>query len=195
MALLILDNYDSFTYNLFHYCEQFHDNVEVRRNDAISIEEVDRFDQIILSPGPGLPDEAGIMPELIAHYYRSKHILGVCLGMQGIAEFFGAELINLGEVLHGKQSSCEVLGDVDLLYKNIPQHFKIGHYHSWVIAESSLPPAIQVSSKDDRGNVMSICHEEYSVRGVQFHPESILTEHGLEMIKNWIEGTAEALQQ
>ena len=139
VSILLLDNYDSFTYNLYHYCQLFSDDIEVRRNDAIELAEVDRFDKILLSPGPGLPDEAGIMPELIEAYHNNKSIFGVCLGLQAIAEYYGAELRNLDSVIHGKQSQLAVIDRGDRLFKGLPDQLRIGHYHSWVVDENSVP--------------------------------------------------------
>ncbi len=186
MRILILDNYDSFTFNLFHYCKQFCEDVVVLRNDEVKIEELSTFDKFVLSPGPGLPQDAGVMSELIAKFHKDKPILGVCLGMQAIAEFYGGTLHNLPQVLHGVQSDCFLKDDGGLLFKGIQSPFKIGHYHSWVVDPSSIPIELQVTSVNEYGHIMAIQHQNDPICGVQFHPESILTEHGLKIIENWI---------
>ena len=186
MRILIIDNYDSFTHNLFHYVKQFEDNVVVVKNDKISLTEVEKYDKIILSPGPGLPDEHKNLKIIIKKYAPTKSILGVCLGHQAIAECFGARLKNLEDVLHGVKTKISFL-NTDSLFKNIPNEIKVGHYHSWVIDEKTLPICFEVTSKNEDGIIMSIRHKEYDLKGVQFHPESILTEYGLLMIKNWIQ--------
>jgi len=186
LRILIIDNYDSFTHNLFHYVKQFEDNVDVVKNDKISLTEVEKYDKIILSPGPGLPDEHKNLKIIIKKYAPTKSILGVCLGHQAIAECFGARLKNLEDVLHGVKTKISFL-NTDSLFKNIPNEIKVGHYHSWVIDEKTLPICFEVTSKNEDGIIMSIRHKEYDLKGVQFHPESILTEYGLLMIKNWIQ--------
>jgi len=186
LRILIIDNYDSFTHNLFHYVKQFEDNVDVVKNDKISLTEVEQYDKIILSPGPGLPDEHKNLKIIINKYTPTKSILGVCLGHQAIAECFGARLKNLEDVLHGVKTKISFL-NTDSLFKNIPNSIKVGHYHSWVIDEKTLPSCFEVTSKNEDGIIMSIRHKEYDLKGVQFHPESILTEYGLLMIKNWIQ--------
>lgn len=187
MRILLLDNYDSFTYNLFHLVEKLSDcELLVKRNDAISLQEVDDFDKIILSPGPGLPKDAGIMPALILRYYKTKSILGVCLGHQAIAEAFGAKLINLSKVYHGVARPCNLLG-TDSLFKGLKSGFLVGRYHSWVVDQESLPKELQVTAVDDEGICMGLRHQEYDIRGVQFHPESILSEGGELLLKNWLE--------
>ena len=186
MRILIVDNYDSFTHNLYHYVSQFEKNVEVVKNDKISLTEVEKYDKIILSPGPGLPDEHKNLKKIIKQFSSTKSILGVCLGHQAIAECFGARLKNLEDVLHGVKTKISYL-NTDSLLKNIPNEIKVGHYHSWVIDEKTLPICFEVTSKNEDGIIMSIRHKEYDLKGVQFHPESILTEYGLLMIKNWIQ--------
>ncbi|MBC8266080.1 MAG: aminodeoxychorismate/anthranilate synthase component II [Flavobacteriales bacterium] len=185
MRILIVDNYDSFTHNLFHYVKQFEDDVDVIKNDKISLSKVDRYDKIILSPGPGLPDEHKNLKEIIKQFSSVKSILGVCLGHQAIGEYFGAKLINLKEVMHGVSSKIILTKD-DLIFKNIPDNFNVGHYHSWVIDEKTLPCCFDVTSKNENGIIMSIAHKVYDLKGVQFHPESILTQHGHLIIKNWL---------
>jgi anthranilate synthase component 2 len=186
MKILVLDNYDSFTYNLVHYLEKESDAVvEVQRNDKIGIEEIERFDKILLSPGPGIPSEAGIMNDVIRKYSGSKSILGVCLGQQAIAEVFGGSLQNLNNVFHGVSTSVNIIKE-DLLFKGLPEKFRVGRYHSWVVNSNDLPSDIEVTSVDDSGLIMALRHKKLDVRGVQFHPESILTEFGSEIIRNWI---------
>jgi len=185
--ILILDNYDSFTYNLVHYVEANPEyEVDVFRNDEIHIEDVDNYDTIILSPGPGLPKDAGVLNELIKKYASTKKILGVCLGMQAIGEVFGGTLINLNTVFHGVATPVEVLDKNDLLFKDLPTSFDIGRYHSWVIANEGFPEVLKITSIEENKQIMSLKHKEYKVYGVQFHPESILTEHGKEIINNFL---------
>lgn len=188
MKILVLDNYDSFTYNLVHYLKElgYGAHMQVFRNDQIELDAVDAFDKILLSPGPGVPDEAGIMPELIKRYGPAKSILGVCLGHQGIAEAYGAQLYNMPEVLHGVSSEVSVVVPDDRLFSSIPQTYKICHYHSWNVDKDELGEEIEVTAFDEFGEVMAIRHKVYDVRGVQFHPESIMTEHGHQLLKNWI---------
>lgn len=193
MKILILDNYDSFTFNLVHYVEQFCDNVTVRRNDQILLQEVDVFDAIILSPGPGLPKDAGIMPQLIKQYASAKKILGVCLGHQAIGEAFGARLKNLNKVHHGVAIPIDVIDNSELLFKHLPSRIETGRYHSWVIDRKSVPSELFVTATDNEGEVMAIRHTHFNVRGVQFHPESLLTPDGLKMIENWCTGKEDCL--
>ena len=186
MKLLVLDNYDSFTYNLVHLIEKVSNiSFEVIRNDKISLEDVKAFDKILLSPGPGLPKDAGIMPELIKHYGASKSILGVCLGLQAIGEAYGASLKNLDTVFHGLATPITIVSD-DLLFKNCPKTFTVGRYHSWVISNQTLTNVLETTSVDDAGNIMAVKHKTYDVRGVQFHPESILSQYGETMMENWL---------
>jgi anthranilate synthase component 2 len=163
--------------------------IEVHRNDKISLDEVDQFDKILLSPGPGLPADAGIMPELIKKYAPSKSILGICLGHQGISEVFGARLENMQDVLHGVATAAIVQASDEVLFKDLPHTFNTCRYHSWTVVPDSVPAhELEVTAIDEQGKVMAIRHRQYDVKGLQFHPESILTEHGKEMIKNWLEG-------
>ncbi|PZX48864.1 anthranilate synthase component II [Algoriphagus chordae] len=187
MKILVLDNYDSFTYNLVYIVRQlgYGADMDVIRNDKISLEDVGKYDKIILSPGPGVPADAGIMPELLKKYAATKSILGVCLGNQAIGEAFGGSLINLSEVLHGVESSVKV--EPDLLFKEVPDTFNIGRYHSWVVDESNLSPDLEVIARSADQQIMALRHKQYDVRGLQFHPESILTENGVQIIKNWLE--------
>ncbi len=186
MKILVLDNYDSFTYNLVYIIKElgYGTHMDIYRNDRISLDEVGKYDKILLSPGPGLPRDAGIMPQLILRYAATKDILGICLGHQAIGEAFGGGLNNLTEVVHGVASEVKIMEDV--LFKGLPERFKIGRYHSWVIDESTLPPDLTITAKTPDGQIMAVRHNEFQVRGLQFHPESILTEHGKSIMKNWI---------
>jgi anthranilate synthase component 2 len=186
MKILILDNYDSFTYNLVHYVEQFCDDLTVKRNDEILLDTVDEFDAIVLSPGPGLPKDAGIMPGLIKRYSSTKKILGVCLGHQAIGEAFGASLKNLNQVHHGISIPTNIIVPEDSLFKAIPTRIETGRYHSWVIDQNTIPSELTVTATDDNGEVMAIRHKQFDVCGVQFHPESLLTPEGLKIIGNWV---------
>lgn len=186
MKILVFDNYDSFTYNLVQYLEKTGNaGVDVFRNDKISLEAINAYDKILLSPGPGLPSEAGILLEVIKRYAPAKSILGVCLGQQAIGEVFGGKLVNLESVYHGVATEMEVVKE-DILFKGLPKKFKAGRYHSWVVDEKKFPNDLEITCVDERGYVMGLRHKKYDVRGVQFHPESILTEHGLEIIRNWL---------
>lgn len=185
--VLVLDNYDSFTYNLVHYIREHPDcSVEVYRNDKISLEQVAGYDRIVLSPGPGLPDEAGILKDIVRRYASTKKILGVCLGMQAIGEVFGGRLVNLQQVYHGVATPIYRSEKDDPVFEGIPDEFTAGRYHSWVIDEVDFPAALTITSRDEQGHIMSIRHREYPVFGLQFHPESILTPHGKEMIFNFL---------
>lgn len=186
MKILVFDNYDSFTYNLVHYIEKISDaEIEVHRNDKILLKEIERFDKILLSPGPGIPSEAGILPDVIRAYAPSKSILGVCLGQQAIAEAFGGSLNNLSEVFHGVATPIEIIAE-DILFKNIPKKLNVGRYHSWAVNKNDLPEELEITAVDSSGSIMALRHKKYDVRGVQFHPESVLTEYGLQIIENWI---------
>lgn len=184
MKILVIDNYDSFVYNLVHYLEEMDCKVTVKRNDQIELDEVENYDKILLSPGPGIPDEAGCLKEIIKKYAAQKSILGVCLGQQAIGEVFGGKLINLDEVFHGLATEITITKE-DVLYKNLPKKLKVGRYHSWVVA-SPLPESLEVTSVDENGQIMSLRHKKYDVRGVQYHPESVLTEFGKNILKNWV---------
>ncbi|GAB2630495.1 anthranilate synthase component II [Belliella aquatica] len=184
MKILVLDNYDSFTYNLVYIIRQLGYEMDIYRNDKINLSDIDVYDKILLSPGPGIPSEAGVMPELLKEYGTTKDILGICLGHQAIGEAFGGDLINLSEVVHGLAS--EVTVEEDLLFQGLPKQFKIGRYHSWVINEQTLSPDLEVIARTPDGQIMGVRHNKLKVRGLQFHPESVLTEHGVQMMKNWL---------
>lgn len=187
MKLLIIDNFDSFTYNLEHYTKRFCDNVVVKRNNEISLDEVANYDSIIISPGPGLPKDAGISMDLIERYSPSKKILGVCLGHQAIGEVFGAKLSNLSKPLHGVAVSTYHNNIDKDFYKDIPTNFLSGRYHSWIIDKHSLDNLpFEITASDENEHVQSLKHKHFNLRSVQFHPESVLTDGGLQMIENWI---------
>ena len=187
MNILILDNYDSFTYNLAHYVERVADTVfaDVRLCNKINLDEVEQYDKIILSPGSGLPGAKGIMLDVIKIFCKTKPILGVCLGQQAIGTVFGGSLKNLDEVFHGVATPIHILKE-DSIFKNIPRRINVGRYHSWVIDKKNLPDELEITAEDEFGNIMAIRHKRYDLSGVQFHPESILSEYGFEIIKNWV---------
>jgi len=186
-GILIIDNYDSFTYNLVHLVNELGLQCEVWRNDKFAIGDVDAFDKIILSPGPGIPSEAGLLLEVIEKYAPTKSIFGVCLGQQAIAEVFGGSLYNLSQPMHGIATPIKVTDRQEELFKGLPDSFKVGRYHSWVVSNEDLPQTLQITAIDEEDNsIMALAHREYDVRGVQFHPESILTEYGKEMMHNWL---------
>ena len=187
MRILVIDNYDSFVYNLVHYLQELDCEVTVKRNDQLSLEEVAAYDRILLSPGPGIPDEAGMLKDVIISYAGKKPILGVCMGLQAIGEVFGGSITNLSEVFHGVCSKAKILVDDEPLFKGLGNEIEIGHYHSWVVTKDDLPEILEITSLDENGHIMSLRHHEYDICGVQFHPESVLTPKGKEMIKNWID--------
>jgi len=182
--ILVIDNYDSFTYNLVHYLEDLNCEVIVKRNDQLTLEEVDAFDKIVLSPGPGIPDEAGLLKEIIATYAPHKSIFGVCLGQQAIAEVFGGTLINLDEVYHGIATKIKIIKN-DVLFDDLNKEIEVGRYHSWVV-NPELPDVLEVTSVDANGQIMSLRHKEFDVCAVQFHPESVLTPEGKKILENWL---------
>lgn len=185
--ILIVDNYDSFTYNLVHLVNEMGLECTVWRNDQFKLEDVDAFDRIILSPGPGIPSEAGLLLDVIKTYAPTKSMFGVCLGQQAIAEVFGGQLYNLSRPMHGIATPIKVTDADEQLFKGLPESFKVGRYHSWVVSREGLPDSLQVTAIDEADNsIMALRHKEYDVRGVQFHPESVLTEFGKEMMMNWL---------
>ncbi len=191
MKILVFDNYDSFTYNLVHLVKKIiGDKVEVFRNDQITMEEVERFDKIILSPGPGIPEEAGLLLPLIKTYAASKSILGVCLGHQAIGQAFGGSLINLANVYHGVATPIKVETDRILapndVFQELPATLEVGRYHSWVINDEGFPEALEITARDANGQIMALRHKQYDVQGVQFHPESVLTPDGEKIMRNWL---------
>ena len=185
MKVLIIDNYDSFTYNLVHYLEDLGAEVTVLRNDQFDLEEVDDFHKILLSPGPGIPEEAGLLKEVIRHYCKTKSILGVCLGQQAIGEVFGGKLLNLDAVFHGVSTKVKVIDKEEALFSGLEPEIEVGRYHSWVVSPD-LPDSLVATSIDENGQIMSLRHISYDIKGVQFHPESVLTPHGKTILKNWL---------
>ena len=187
MKILVFDNYDSFTYNLVHLVEKILPvKVDVFRNDEIQLEKIKEYDKIILSPGPGIPAEAGLLLPLIREYASSKSILGVCLGHQAIGEAFGGELINLSKVYHGVSTSCRILKSSNDLFEGLPPELEIGRYHSWIVSKEKLPGVLEVTAEDENGYIIGLRHTTYDVQGVQFHPESVLTPQGEAILKNWL---------
>ncbi len=183
--ILVIDNYDSFTYNLVHYLEDLDCDVTVVRNDKLELEDVKPFDKIVLSPGPGIPDEAGLLKAIIEAYAPTKSILGVCLGQQAIGEVFGGSLINLDEVYHGVATNVTITVDDESLFNGLDKTIEVGRYHSWVV-NPNLPESLEATSFDENGQVMSLRHKIYDVKGVQYHPESVLTPNGKKILENWI---------
>ncbi|MEZ4802107.1 MAG: aminodeoxychorismate/anthranilate synthase component II [Gelidibacter sp.] len=183
--VLVIDNYDSFTYNLVHYLGDLGCEVTVRRNDQLFLEELDAFEKIVLSPGPGIPDEAGLLKSIIQRYAPTKSMLGVCLGQQAIGEVFGGKLVNLDTVFHGVATKVTICVDNEPLFDGLEKTIEVGRYHSWVV-DANLPEMLEATSLDEHGQVMSLRHKLYDVKGVQFHPESVLTPNGKQILKNWI---------
>ncbi len=185
MKVIIIDNYDSFTYNLYHLIKELGAAVEVLRNDKFTLNELEKYDKIVLSPGPGIPCEAGLLLEVIRTYAGKKPILGVCLGHQAIGEVFGASLINLDEIFHGVQSPIELSGN-DFLFKGLKNEIPVGRYHSWVVDRKGLPDCLEITALSKEGQIMAMRHKQYDVRGIQFHPESVLTPDGKVILENWL---------
>ena len=184
--IVVIDNYDSFTYNLVHYLEDLDCQVTVFRNDEFDIDELQQFDKILLSPGPGIPDEAGLLKQVISTYAATKSILGVCLGQQAIGEVFGGSLINLEKVYHGVATNIKITNPDDALFRDLPSEFEVGRYHSWVMSNDNFPNDLIITSIDENGQIMSLKHSKFDVRGVQFHPESVLTPNGKKILENWV---------
>ena len=184
--IAVIDNYDSFTYNLVHYLEDLNCEVTVFRNDEFDMEELKKFNKILLSPGPGIPDEAGLLKEVIKTYASTKSILGVCLGQQAIGEVFGGSLTNLEKVYHGVATKVTILVEDEILFKGLSKQIEVGRYHSWVINPDDFPEVLEITSIDENGQIMSLRHKTYNVRGVQYHPESVLTPDGKQILKNWL---------
>jgi anthranilate synthase component 2 len=182
--VFVIDNYDSFTYNLVHYLEELDCAVTVKRNDQFELDELNDYSFILLSPGPGIPADSGLLKAAIERFAPTKNILGICLGQQAIGEVFGARLVNLDKVYHGVATPVHIAKE-DLLFKNIPKSFEVGRYHSWVV-ETPLPETLEATSFDEEGQLMSLKHKTYQVRAVQYHPESILTPYGKKILENWI---------
>ena len=205
MKILVFDNYDSFTYNLVHLVERIlHQKVDVHRNDQIPLEKVKEYDKIILSPGPGIPEEAGLLLPLIKEYASSKSILGVCLGHQAIGEAFGGKLVNLNDVYHGVATPVRIVNresspgshrdvngqlnsdDSRNLFDGLPEEFEVGRYHSWIVSDENFPKELEVTARDENNFIMALQHRTYDVQGVQFHPESVLTPRGEDILRNWL---------
>ncbi len=187
MKILVFDNYDSFTYNLVHLVEKItHTKVDVFRNDQITLEKIKEYDKIILSPGPGVPSEAGLLLDVIKEYASTKSILGVCLGHQAIGEAFGGKLENLDTVYHGVATPCQLSTDNCPLFRGLPEEIEVGRYHSWVVKDEGFPEVLEVTARDDNNLIMGLQHKTYDVQGVQFHPESILTPDGEAILQNWL---------
>jgi len=183
--IVIIDNYDSFTYNLVHYLEDLNCKVTVFRNDEFELDELRDFDKIVLSPGPGIPDEAGLLKDVIRQFAPTKSILGICLGQQAIAEVFGGSLINLEKVHHGVATRVTIIVEDEPLFMDLGKQIEVGRYHSWVVSET-LPEVLEATSLDENGQIMSLRHKTLDVRGVQFHPESVLTPDGKKILENWL---------
>lgn len=184
--VLVIDNYDSFVYNLVHYLEELDCQVTVCRNDQLRLEDITPFHKILLSPGPGVPDEAGLLKAIIKEYGATKSIFGVCLGQQAIGEVYGGTITNLNQVYHGVATQVTLSVTDESLFKGLKNTFEVGRYHSWVVANENFPECLQITSVDENGQIMSLRHKELDVRGVQFHPESVLTPDGKKILENWI---------
>jgi len=187
--VVVIDNYDSFTYNLVHALNQITGSkVDVFRNDKVNIEDLEKYTHVVLSPGPGIPDEAGKLKEIISSLAPSKKMLGVCLGHQAIAEVFGGKLVNIKKVYHGVATRIKILDKEDYLFRNIPDDFEGGRYHSWIVSDENLPAALKITARAEDGEIMGMSHSDYDIKGVQFHPESILTKCGMDLLTNWVLG-------
>ncbi len=186
MKTVIIDNYDSFTFNLAHLLKELGAEVDVVRNDQFELPTLEQYDKIVLSPGPGIPSEAGLLLDVIRTYAGRKPMLGVCLGHQAIGEVFGAKLENLSEVYHGISTDCEHFAN-DPIFNDVPTHFEVGRYHSWVVSKEGLPDCLEVTATSPDGNIMALRHKHYPIHGIQFHPESVLTPLGRQIVKNWLD--------
>ena len=185
--VVIIDNYDSFTYNLAHLVKELGAKVDVLRNDQFKIEELEQYDKIILSPGPGVPEEAGLLLDVIRTYSGKKPILGVCLGEQAIGQVFGGRLVNLSKVFHGVQTDIQ-LTEPDYIFRGLPARIPVGRYHAWVVDTENFPETLAITAVSPEGQIMALKHREYDVRGIQFHPESVLTPDGKQIMANWLQG-------
>ncbi|GGI22847.1 anthranilate synthase component II [Pedobacter mendelii] len=185
-TVLVIDNYDSFTYNLVHLINEVGYEAEVWRNDKFDLADVEQYDKILLSPGPGIPEEAGLLLDVIKAYAPTKSIFGVCLGQQAIAEVFGGTLLNLGRPMHGIATPVTVVDGDEFLFWECPQTINVGRYHSWVVSKDNFPSCLKITARDHKNEIMALRHETLDVRGVQFHPESVLTEYGKQMMENWL---------
>jgi len=184
--ILVVDNYDSFTFNLVHLLQECGMDCTVIRNDKFNIAAIEVFDKILLSPGPGIPEEAGLLMEVIRAYGASKSILGICLGQQAIAEVYGGKLFNLTRPMHGTATPLKILKQDETLFRDLPERFMIGRYHSWAVDHEGFPESLEITAVDDDGVIMALAHKEYDVKGLQFHPESVLSEYGKQIIANWL---------
>ena len=185
MKIVIIDNYDSFTYNLSHAIKALGANVTVVRNDQFELKDLEKYDKIILSPGPGIPSESGLLLDVIRSYANKKPILGICLGEQAIGEAFGGKLINLKDVFHGVQTPVQILND-EVLFKSLPEKLLVGRYHSWVVSKEELPECLEITALSEEGYIMGLRHKTFDIHGIQFHPESVLTPEGIQIIQNFI---------
>ncbi len=185
MKIVIIDNYDSFTYNLSHAVKALGANVTVVRNDQFELKDLEKYDKIILSPGPGIPSESGLLLDVIRSYADIKPILGICLGEQAIGEAFGGKLINLKDVFHGVQTPVQILND-EVLFKSLPEKLLVGRYHSWVVSKEELPECLEITALSEEGYIMGLRHKTFDIHGIQFHPESVLTPEGIQIIQNFI---------
>jgi len=188
MHIVIIDNYDSFTYNLAHLVHSLGAEVSVLRNDKFRMADLERYDKIILSPGPGIPSEAGLLLDVIRTYAGKKPMLGVCLGHQAIGEVFGAKLANLSHVYHGVATEGAIFPQRDYIFRSLPERIQMGRYHSWVVSTESFPSQLEITAQSDDGCIMALCHHSYDIHGIQFHPESVLTPQGATIIDNWLQG-------
>jgi len=186
MKIVMIDNYDSFTYNLVHLVKALGADVTVYRNDQFELSDLEPFDKIMLSPGPGIPSEAGLLIDVIREYAGKKPIIGICLGEQAMGEFFGGTLVNLSEVFHGVQTPCHLVVEDDYIFEGLPKDLMVGRYHSWVVDAASMPDCLETTAVSDEGQVMALRHKTMDIRGIQFHPESVLTPEGGKMIGNWL---------
>ena len=185
MKLVVIDNYDSFTYNLVHLVKELGADVDVKRNDQFQLSELEPYDKIILSPGPGIPSEAGLHLDVITTYAGRKPMLGVCLGHQAIGEVFGAKLENLSQVFHGVATPIKLLGN-DPIFNGLPRRIVVGRYHSWVVSKDGFPDCLEITAESDDGEIMGLRHKDFDIRGIQFHPESVLTPEGKTIMRNWL---------
>lgn len=186
MKIVIVDNYDSFTYNLSHLIKELGASVDVVRNDQFQLPDLEKYDRIVLSPGPGIPSEAGLLLDVIGHYAGRKPILGVCLGHQAIGEFFGGKLVNLSDVFHGVQTPALIKQPADYIFQGLDSQVPVGRYHSWVVSSEGLPDCLEVTATSPEGQIMALRHKQMDIRGIQFHPESVLTPDGAKMMSNWL---------
>lgn len=189
--IVIIDNYDSFTYNLSHLVKELGASVDVLRNDKFQLEDLEIYDKIILSPGPGIPEEAGLLLDVIRTYAGKKSMLGVCLGHQAIGEVFGGKLFNLSSVYHGVQMPALIMQDAeghpkDYIFEQLPERIQVGRYHSWVVSEKNFPSCLEITAVDEDGHIMALRHKEYDIHGIQFHPESVLTPDGKKIVESWL---------